>query len=58
MSKVALEERGIFEEVQTLLEKVGLFNFTFNILPTYPQLVVEFLPSFCLRTHHNNAKTQ
>ena len=49
--KATLKEFGIFDEVKTLFEKVGLFQMAFDILPTYPTLVVEFLSSYYLRTY-------
>ena len=35
-----------------LLEKVGLYNLAFEKLPTFPHLLIEFLSTFSLRTHH------
>ena len=54
MSKVGLDSLGYFEIVQTLLTQMGMFNFAFTPFITIPQLVIEFLSSFCLRTSNIN----
>ena len=54
MSKVGLDSLGCFEIVQTLLTQMGLFNFAFTPFITIPQLVIEFLSSFCLRMSNFN----
>ena len=54
MSKVTVQELGVFDEVLVLLERVSLSQMAFDFLPTYPSLVIEFLATYCLRTHHIN----
>ena len=54
MSKVGLESLGCFDFVQSLLTQFGMFHFTFTPFITIPQLVIEFLSSFCLRTSNFN----
>ena len=48
MLKVGLDSLGCFDIVQTLLTQMGMFNFAFTHFITIPQLVIEFLSSFCL----------
>ena len=40
--------------LRTMLDKVGIYNFAFEPLPTYPSLVIEFLSTFCLRVQFIN----
>ena len=50
MHEDTLKAIGCFDEVKNLLLVSGLFQFTFNALPSYPTLIVEFLSSFTLRS--------
>lgn len=50
MSQSTLEKMDFFEEVQSLLDRIGIFHFAFEPFPTYPSLVIEFLSTFTLRT--------
>ena len=54
MLKVGLDSLGCFDIVQSLLTQMGMFNFAFTPFITIPQLVIEFLSSFCLRTTNIN----
>ena len=49
MSQATLERMGCYNEVKTILERVGIYNFAFEVLPTYPSLVLEILSTFYLR---------
>ena len=48
MHKDTLKVIGCFDEVQNLLLVSGLFQFSFQALPSYPSLIIEFLYSFTL----------
>ena len=50
MSQVTLEKMGCYNEVKTMLENMGMYNFSFNAYHTYPSLVYELLSPYCLRT--------
>ena len=54
MSKVGLNSLGCFDLVQTFLTQMGMFQFAFTPFITIPQLVIEFLSSFFLRTTNFN----
>ena len=54
MSQSTLEKIGCYEEVQSLLDRVGIYHFAFEPLHTYPSLVIEFLSTFCLRVQYIN----
>ena len=54
MPKVSLDSLGCFDYVKTFLTQFGMFHFAFTPFVTIPQLVIEFLSSFCLRTSNFN----
>ena len=49
MSKVTLDHLGYYDKTKTPLDQIGLFDMAFEILPTYPLFVIEFLSTFTLR---------
>ena len=50
MHEDTLKAIGYFDEIKDLLLVSGLFQFSFNALPSYPSLIVEFLSSYTLRS--------
>ena len=50
MHEDTLKAIGYFDEVKNLLLVSGLFQVTFNALPSYPSLIIKFLSSFTLRS--------
>ena len=52
MSQVTLNKMGCYNRIRILLENASIYGFAFNVYPTYPSLVHEFLASYFLRTHH------
>ena len=50
MHEDTLKVIGCFDEVKNLLLVSGIFQFTFNALPFFPSLIIEFLSSFTLRS--------
>ena len=43
MHEATLKAIGCYDEIKDLLLSSGLFLFTFNALPSYPSLIIEFL---------------
>ena len=54
MSQAILEKMRGHEEVKYMLERVNIYDFAFEPLPTYPSLVIEFLSTYCLRVQFIN----
>ena len=50
MHEDTLKAISCFDEIQNILLVSGLFQFTYNALPSYPSLIVEFLSFFTLRS--------
>ena len=50
MHEDTLKVIGYFDEIQNFLLVSGLFQFSFQALPSYPSLIIEFLSSFTLRS--------
>ena len=48
MHESTLKSLSCFNEVKELLLRGGMFDFSFNALPSYPTLIIEFLSSFSL----------
>ena len=52
MHESTLKSIGCYDEIKELLLRGEMFNFTFNALPSYPTLIIEFFSSFTLRSIH------
>ena len=50
MHEAILKSISCYDEIKDLLLSSGLFQFSFNALPSCPSLIVEFLSSFNLRS--------
>ena len=52
MYESTLKSLSCFNEVKELLLRGGMFDFSFNALPSYPTFIIGFFFSFTLRSIH------
>ena len=48
MHELSLKSLSCYDEIKELLLRGEMFKFSFNALPSYPTLIIEFLSSFTI----------